>query len=492
MKVFLTLAIAVLASCGGGASARPDAATADPGTVDAAAPDAAAPDAAVADAPSAELCAWEAPPGCTATDLAGKLACIPGLTAVERPDLPLDGYVRYDLTFAQPIDHAHPELGTFTQRAMLMFAATDKPMVLATSGYNLSSTSRIDELASMFGANELWYEHRFFLQSTPSPDDWSKLDIEQAAADAHRLAAAMHWLFPAKWVNTGASKGGMTSVYHRRFYPCDVDATVAYVAPVSLAAGDPAYNTFLTDVGGTDYATCRSDLRAFQRQLLQRRAEIIPLVTGTFTRLPVAQVYELAVIELAFSMWQYTRPDDPMHGCAAIPPPTATPAEMLAFLDYHSDPAVLASDDSLAFYRAYYHQAQGQLGFPAPFETGLDDLLQYPGTDVAVTFLPPGTAPTYDPSKMPEIRDWVATTTEHLMFVYGQYDPWSTRMYQPGPSSVRYVEPAGNHGAKIRTLAPADRTAATATLESWLDATVLPPLLQLGRADDTAVERRPL
>jgi hypothetical protein len=475
----LLLALALVAGCGG-----------DDGSTTP--PDAAAPDAAP-DAPAADLCAWTPPAGCTATDLAGKLACIDGLTATLRTDQPLPGYTRYDLQYTQPIDHAHPELGTFRQRAMLMFAAAEKPMVLATSGYNLSSRSRVDELAAMFGANELWYEHRFFQASTPASDDWTKLDIQQAAADAHRLAAAVHWLFPGKWVNTGASKGGMTSIYHRRFYPCDVDATVAYVAPYSLAAGDDAYNTFLTDVGGGAYATCRTNLRAFQRRLLERRAEIIPLVTGTFTRLPVAQVYELAVIELAFAMWQYTNPDDPTRGCSAIPPDTATPAQMLAFLNFHSAPDVLAGDGSLAFYRAYYHQAQGQLGFPAPFETGLTDLLQYPGTDVAATFLPPGTAPTFDPTQMPAIRDWVESTGERMMFVYGQYDPWSTRMYAPSAArdSVTYVDPAGNHGAKIGSLEPGDRAAATGKLETWLSATALLRPLAERRADDTERERRP-
>ena len=479
MKIRVLAAMVVLAACGdNGTFETPDAPT----------------DAAEPDAPGPVVCmpAWQAPAGCTATDIAGKLGCIPGLTFQERPDLPLPGYVRYDLTFAQPIDHERPELGTFPQRAMLMLAVVDRPMVLATSGYNLSSRSRVDELAAMFGANELWYEHRFFVDSIPAaPADWSKLDIRQAAGDAHRLAAAFHWLFPARWVSTGVSKGGKTSVYHRRFHPCDVDATVAYVAPISLAVEDPAYNDFLAGVGGAAYAACRAELRAFQRRLLERRAEIIPLVSGTFTGLPVAHVYEMAVIELAFAMWQYTSPDDPLHGCAAIPPSSAGPAEMLAFLSYHSSPNTLAGDASLALYRPYYHQAAGQLGYPAPFEAGLEDLLQYPGTDVAATYLPPGTAPAYDAAAMPDVREWVSTAGARMMFVYGEFDPWSTRMYAPAAAhdSVRYVDPGGNHGSKLRTLEPDDRAAATAKLAGWLGTPALLQPALLRRPEDTEVER---
>lgn len=485
MKIHGITALVVLVACSAcgddGAPATPDAAT------DAAEPDAAPPGVCTP--------AWQAPAGCMATSVVGKLGCIPGLTFQERPDQPLPGYVRYDLTFQQPIDHERPELGTFPQRAMLMVAAVDRPMVLTTSGYNLSTRSRIDELAAMFGANELWYEHRFFASSIPAaPADWNKLDIRQAAGDAHRLAAAFHWMFPARWVNTGVSKGGMTSVYHRRHYPCDVDATVAYVAPISLAPADPAYNDFLSEVGGAPYATCRAELRAFQRRLLQRRDEIIPLVSGTFTQLPVAQVYEMAVVELPFAMWQYTSPDDPQRGCAAIPPASATPSAMLAFLSYHAAPASLGGDASLTLFRPYYHQAAGQLGGPASFEAGLEDLLLYPGTNIAATFLPPGTAPAYDAMAMPDVRDWVSTTGAQMMFVYGQFDPWSTRMYEPAVAhdSVRYVDPAGSHGAKLRSLEPADRAAATAKLERWLGATALPQPLQLRRPDDTELERTPL
>jgi hypothetical protein len=54
----------------------------------------------------------------------------------------------------------------------------------------------------------------------------------------HHRGAQNH--LQGKWVNTGASKGGMTSVYHRRFFPNDLDANVAYVAPLSYSQEDPA------------------------------------------------------------------------------------------------------------------------------------------------------------------------------------------------------------------------------------------------------------
>ena len=42
-----------------------------------------------------------------------------------------------------------------------------------------------------------------------------------------RIFEALGALFPAPWVNTGHSKGGMTALFHRRYFPCDVAATAA-------------------------------------------------------------------------------------------------------------------------------------------------------------------------------------------------------------------------------------------------------------------------
>lgn len=432
------------------------------------------------------------PPACAATDLEGKLRCIPGLTVTPRPDAPLPGYTRYDLSFTQPVDHTRPEAGTFQQRLILMHASAERPMVLATSGYDLSQRSRIDEVATLFGANELWYEHRFFDVSTPSPADYSKLDIRQAAGDAHRIALALHWLYPKAWVNTGISKGGMTSVYHRRFYPCDVDATVAYVAPSSRGAGDPAYLDFLANVGGAAYATCRADLRDVQRRMLTQREAIVPLLDGQYTQLAVDKVFEMAVIELPFAFWQYTSPQDPTAGCGAIPAQGATPAALLAFLQLHSSPATLGGDASLVRYRAYYHQAAAQLGFPSPLETGLTDLLRYPGLDVAATFLPAGTAPAFDATVMPEIEAWVKAEGKQLLFIYGEYDPWSTRLFDPTSSndSHLYVQAGGSHRAKISLLSATDRAGALGALGRWIgQAPVVTARSAASDLDD--LERRP-
>lgn len=412
---------------------------------------------------------WPAPT-CAATDIEGKLRCIPGLGVTRLASGDLPGHQRYDLVFAQPIDHDNPAAGTFPQRVMLLHANPDKPVVLSTSGYGLSSMSRLTEISTLFGANQVTYEHRFFTPSRPDPADWTKLDIHQAANDAHRIAEALHWLYPGKWLNTGASKGGMTSVYQRRFHPCDLDATVAYVAPTSLGI-DQSYVTFLEQVGGAPRAQCRADLLAFQHLLLDRRAQIVPLVQGQYTQIPVAKAYEMAVIEVNFAFWQYTTPDDADAGCAAIPGAGATDAELLAFLQIHSPVSSLAGDTSLAYFRPYYHQAAAQLGAPAPYESPFAGKLLYPGEDVPATFLPAGEVPVFDAAAMPDVNDWVATEAERVMWIYGELDPWSARPFAPDLARDNLVltVPGGHHGARISQLPQTERDQAVAALARWLE-----------------------
>jgi hypothetical protein len=129
----------------------------------------------------------------------------------------------------------------------------------------------------LLGANQLLVEHRFFGPSTPQPATWEHLSVEQAAADHHRIVEAFKPLYSGRWVSTGASKGGMTSLYHRALYPEDVDATVAYVAPNSYGPEDPRYIQFLDRVGDAD---CRAKLDALQRDVLGRREELVPLWTA--------------------------------------------------------------------------------------------------------------------------------------------------------------------------------------------------------------------
>ncbi|WNG31553.1 hypothetical protein F0U62_16010 [Cystobacter fuscus] len=64
--------------------------------------------------------------------------------------------------------------------------------------------------------------------SRPASNDLGLLTVQQAAGDYHRVIGAFKPLYSGHWLTTGGSKGGLAAVFHRAFYPDDVDATVAY------------------------------------------------------------------------------------------------------------------------------------------------------------------------------------------------------------------------------------------------------------------------
>ena len=423
------------------------------------APDAAAPDASI-DAP-------EAPLG----DILDELRAIPGLTVEERTTM-LTGYRFFVMEYDQPVDHQDPAGPTFKQRLTLLHRDYAAPIVVHNSGYFVSTRGNRSQITAMTNANQLSMEHRFFSPSRPDPADWSKLNIQQAASDQHRITQALKArLYKAKWLTTGASKGGMTSLFHRRFFPDDVDATVAYVAPFDYPADaiqSPTnrYFVFLENVG-TDPA-CRQKLKDFQNTALARRAAMKTRMqqVATFTGiLGEDRALEFAVEELPFIFWQYGN----QAQCATIPATTASDDAVFMFLDDTVSMAAYGDQDLTAFL-PYYHQSASQLGYPISDESYLVGLM-YPGEDTAPAYLPAGVpAPAYDNgAAMQDVQSWIATSGSRIMLIYGQNDPWTAGAVDLGAAtdSFKFIAPSGNHGSSITTLTSQDGATATATVMRW-------------------------
>ena len=420
-------------------------------------------DAAEADVPPAEI--------------AAVLAAIPGMRVTEAVS-PEPGYRAFDLRFRQPVDHDDPGRGTFEQYLSLLHRAADAPVVLVTEGYVNWEPFGVVELTGMLEANQLVVEHRFFGDSRPVPTDWSRLTIRQAAADHHRIVEALSAIYGGAWVSTGASKSGMTAVYHRRFHPDDVDGTVPYVAPISFGAPDPRYVPFVA-AGGD--ATCSARLHALQRELLARRGPLLALLDDyaaaaglTFVRMGGPEsTFEATVVELPFSFWQY-------HGlseCPAVPGTAASDRVLFEYLDEVSGFS-WSADWLIDIFEAYYYQAATQLGYPDVERDSLADLLRTDFIDLESGILPAGVGPvSYDPAAMRDVADWVAGEGERLLFVYGEFDPWTAGVFELGAAVDSYllVVPDGTHYANLAGLTAADRVTALEALRRWTGVTPRPP-----------------
>lgn len=415
--------------------------------------------------------------GAAPVDVLDLLRAVPGVTAAHEGEWAGEPGGRFFMIdFEQPADHEAPGGPVFQQRIWLHHRGFQAPVVLASTGYGLRQP-REREPTLLVNGNQLEVEHRFFTPSRPEPADWHHLRIRQAAADHHRIVEAFREVYSGRWISTGASKGGMTSVYHRRFYPEDVEGTIAYVAPQSYGDSDPRYVEFLEQVGTPE---CRDALTAFQGEVLSRR----PFMTAAMTTEPEGSTYEqmgvdgaldFAVIELPFAFWQYQDPSL----CDAIPGPGATDEEVWGFLQVVDAPSFW-SDEWFFIYEPYYYQAAVELGYPAYDDSHLAGLLTVPvGADVASALVAPG--PTkemaLDESAMVDVAEWLASDGTRMLFVYGSNDPYSAGAFELGGAteSARFFAPGQNHGASIADLASPDQAAALELVSAWAGVAPMPP-----------------
>jgi hypothetical protein len=339
---------------------------------------------------------------------------------------------------------------------------------LGLNGYYLPVPAQ-SELTYFLESNQIEVEHRFFPPSSPAPPSWQYLTIAQSAADHHRIVESFKNLYSGKWVSTGRSKGGMAAVYHRSFYPSDVDITVPYVAPSSHGTRDPRYVQFVNRLGD---ASCREKLLAFQQTALARRAELLPLLPPYgFDILGADRALEFAIVETPFVFWQYSR----VNSCDAIPQPNATAAELFNFLDYVAG-LYFYSDDGLNPYAAYYYQAATELGGPRYDERNLRGFLNYPREDIPENYPPLDVEKDFNRALMKHVERWVKSYGERMIFVYGATDPWSATAFDPKARNDSYrlfvTGNAGDHLAGIFDLSDSDFSFVTSKLTQWLNTTM--------------------
>ena len=433
-------------------------------------------------------------------DIRARLEAVPGMRVTSERQA--SGYTFFMLAYRQPVDHRNPSRGTFEQRLNLLHRSTGRPMILHTTGYDVPDYAFAAEPTKLVDGNQVSVEERYFSPSRPEPTDWTYLDIWQAAADHHRVVRALKPIYAKPWISTGASKGGMATVYHQVLYPHDLAGAVPYVAPNNPHVRDQRpYTRFLRTVGP---ASCRAALTRVQRYALAHRTALDAKYAAqakengwTFEILgSVDRALEMAVLDTAWAFWQYHGESD----CGSVPGPDLTVDAAYAFLD-KIDGMDFYADQGAAPYIPYYYQAGTQLGWPEPdfARLGLRGLLRYPRLYTPRSNVPRSIPMRFDPRVMPVIDQAVRHAGRHLLFVYGQADPWSVKRFRLGPGtrdSALYVAPGANHGATIGALDAADEKAATARLLRW--AGVSPASVSVKSADllpgDGALRavRRPL
>ncbi len=170
----------------------------------------------------------------------------------------------YVIYFHQPMKHAVPDGPSFPMRALITVNAKMDPTTAVNhvycTGYALyqdyvnnpdytfrkDSNECSEEIATRYNANYISIEHRYFAFSAP-PQCWTYLDdlrAEEAAEDFHNLFVALKKVFKGKWVMSGVSKGGITTLLQHTFHPEDMDVYVPYSAPFFDSDRDTTMQTY--------------------------------------------------------------------------------------------------------------------------------------------------------------------------------------------------------------------------------------------------------
>jgi len=132
-----------------------------------------------------------------------------------------------------------------------------------------------------------------------------------------------------------------------------------------------------------------------------------------------------------------------------------------------------SSDLYVDAFEAYYYQAAYELGYPDGGGAFLDGLTRYTDADYDGIYPVGAPIPTYTPAAMADIDQWVQTEGTRLLFIYGEWDPWTAGRYALGGAtdSISVTAPQMTHGAGFGSLTSADRAAGYAKLEAWTGVT---------------------
>jgi len=396
-----------------------------------------------------------------------ELFLLPDLIFESSKDLPQGR--SFALRVRQPIDHSDPSKGHFYQKAYLLHKGFDRPTVMVTEGYNLRR-HRAYETTKLVDGNQIQVEHRFFGKSIPDSLDYRYLNLTQATADYHHIRQLFDKLYTGKWLSTGISKGGATTIMYRYFYPDDIDVGVPVVAPINDELEEDRIYKFLDEVGT---AECRAKILEVQKAILSRRDEVLPRIKyfakgagANFTYLEYEQAFEFSVLEYPFSFWQWGA------DCSKIPTADAPIDTLLEHFLAVSD-VTFFGDGAMEAYASHYFQSAQEFGYYGYETDELKGLLKTfnSGTRPSALFPPNKKAVPFEGDILKDVHKWLKKDASQMIYIYGANDTWTASAVKErkGVDSEWFFMEGKSHGdARIKNLTPDERARMVAAMERWL------------------------
>ena len=412
------------------------------------------------------------------TEFMKNLCALPGVSEVKKLETTRFPE-KYVLKIRQNLDTDNAEAGTFNQRVIVGYVGEDRPTVIVTEGYNADyamSPSYIEELSDLFDANMVFCEYRYFGESMPKPTDWNFLTVENSLGDLHNVNTTFRKLFKGKWISTGISKGGQTTMFYRTYYPNDVDVSVSYVAPLNKSVEDGRHEPFLRDEVGTKKE--RKAVHNAQLEMFKRKSSLVEMLEkkvkadGLNFNLPLGEIFDYELMEYPFAFWQWGTP------VSEIPSSKDSDEVWFEHLMKVSGPDYFSVPGR---YLSFNMQALRELGY---YGYEIDpDFKKYCSISSTKDYLRRLMIPesmgewrnvSFDPTLYKKTVEYLKNNDPKHIFIYGEIDPWTASgvagwLDCSGKQNMRvYVQPRGSHKARIGNMPEDMKAEIMERLNGWL------------------------
>lgn len=359
---------------------------------------------------------------------------------------------QYSMFITQPVNHDQPDGNTFNQKVCILFRGYDRPTIMMTEGYLWGRFGDAEDLGQNLNANMVHVEHRNFGESyTPDTVQWKYESAAQASADLHAVYQALKPIFKGKWMSTGTSKNGETSMDYAYYYPNDMDLAAAFCSPFNISVVDKAYGQYLfNEVGNEElremikknirWALTDGEKGLYQAVCKEYKEKKLP--EPSFTE------YVFNVFDNIFILFQYTLPTKHQKRLEDM-----TKDEELYVKAICS--TIINNRDPINY--TYLVDCAKEQGLPNAGYDYFADLLEgtsFKAEDVLASLLKEKDRwllKEYDNSQRIDIREnFFVNSSIPLLFYYSHDDPWTAG--QPdklGPNAKKIINPIGCHSPKI-------------------------------------------
>ncbi len=359
----------------------------------------------------------------------------------------------YVVYFSQPADHQNSSSPRFRQKVCIMFRGFDRPTILSCQGYDINGMAGRDShsLADSLNANIVAVEHRNFGSSMIVPKDLKYETLEQESADLHTVFTTMKKLLPGKWMSSGVSKGGETSIYYNYMYPEDMDLGAAFCSPFLTSLYDVRAGKYMFEESGSA-AERQTMMDGIAKYLENGEQGLYKDYCDSLAKkgeeIPNFSEYVFNACEVYFWAFSYSIGEDRKKYV-----PDLNDKEEL----YRQWYRLLTDnrDFGTTFYGVDCSKWQGFFKYDYEAISSLLEGTSFNERDATLLFLPKedrwvfDTYDNYHNSRL--LNNYLPYTTKPTLFVYSKDDPWTgARPERINPLSTRMIiNPNGIHNDRI-------------------------------------------